>query len=233
MKYNFNLFIYLFFVHTIYTNCPLELIRSFLPPNPIIVEAGAHFGEDTQIFASKWPSGLIYAFEPFPDSYQKLRKKVRLYSNVVTYQMALSNQTGSALFFYSLKHPGCSSLISPTSRKAKSIPFEKNPIIVSTITLDDLAQLCGIDHIDFVWLDVEGFELPILQASKTIFKTVKVIFLEVNYIALHEKMPLADEVVDWLKSQGFIEILRLDFAWGWLKNGQPGQSNVLMVRGNF
>ena len=48
-------------------NCAMnvkELIKQYLPINPVVIEAGAHIGTDTVEFSKIWPKGSIYAFEP-------------------------------------------------------------------------------------------------------------------------------------------------------------------------
>ena len=43
---------------------PKEYIKKFLPENPIIVEAGAHNGSDTEEMARMWPDGKIETVLP-------------------------------------------------------------------------------------------------------------------------------------------------------------------------
>ena len=50
----------------------LDLIAKFLPHDPIIIEAGAHYGEDTVAFAKRWPQAKIISFEPNPEAYKTL-----------------------------------------------------------------------------------------------------------------------------------------------------------------
>jgi hypothetical protein len=54
-----------------------EYIARFLPPNPIIVEAGAHSGKDTLSMCMLWPSGTIYAFEPIPAIFEQLVERTK------------------------------------------------------------------------------------------------------------------------------------------------------------
>lgn len=52
----------------------IETLKQFLPGNPVIVEAGAFDGNDTAKMALQWPQGIIHAFEPLPEIYERLLK---------------------------------------------------------------------------------------------------------------------------------------------------------------
>src|ERR1700733_5696671 len=49
----------------------LSMAAQYLPSNPIIVEAGAFDGKDTQLMAQFFPQGAIHTFEPDPDNFAK------------------------------------------------------------------------------------------------------------------------------------------------------------------
>jgi FkbM family methyltransferase len=204
----------------------LHQVKPYLPENPIIVEAGAHRGEDTLKMSNFWPSGMIYAFEPLPNSYEILIKKVAHCSNVQCFQYALAESTKPA-HFYVDDNPdgdnGASSLSQPTTIIQNN--FSQPPITVQCTTLDEWARLLNISHVDFLWLDMEGGELAALKASPTILKTVSAIYLEVNFIQLWVGIPLYQEVKQWLEKQNFREI--------WKFIVRPGrQANILFVRNN-
>ena len=52
----------------------------------ITVEVGANIGSDTEGFAGQ---GIVYAFEPEPNLFQKLRAKFGSNSNVKLYEYAV------------------------------------------------------------------------------------------------------------------------------------------------
>jgi len=61
----------------------------------------------------------------------------------------------------------------------------------------------NVDRIDFLWLDMQGYEPLMLQSSKKILKTVKVIYTEVNHKELYKGAILYPEFKQWLEKQGF------------------------------
>jgi FkbM family methyltransferase len=179
-----------------------KYIATFLPPNPIVVEAGAHKGVDTIAMAVLWPHGVIHAFEPLPDVFALLKKRTAEFANVRCYQLALSETSGKATLYKIGQRTPASSLLEPN--QLGLYPGEIiEPITVDTITLDDWYLVYKVPTIDFLWLDLQGFELAVLKASPKILSAVKVIHTEVNLIERYKHMPLYAEVRTWLEAHGF------------------------------
>lgn len=195
----------------------LHILKTHLPYNPIIIEAGAFKGDDTVRMAQIWPEGSIYAFEPMPDIFAQLYNNTKAYENIYPIQLALSDNNGTAQFWPS-QHPTkqgtytqASSLLAPKERLAWSnIPFT-TPIQVQTITLSSWANNEQLTYVDLVWLDVQGYELPIMQASTSLIKTATLIYVEVHFIEAYQGQALYPEVKTWLESIGFTMIGK-DFA---------------------
>lgn len=62
---------------------------------PIILEAGAADGSDTLRFAKLLlPQGVIYAFEPVLQNFERLRELVKDQHNVCAFRMALGDHDG-------------------------------------------------------------------------------------------------------------------------------------------
>jgi 2-O-methyltransferase len=186
------------------------IVAPYLPKNPNVLEAGAFDGADSVVMSKVWPSGTIFTFEPAPDLYQRLLKRVKSQRNVFPYPFALGDKKSVATFHISnndndLEHTSMSSsLLAPKEHlvHAPEVVFEKEvPVFVTTI--DEWARDYGIDHIDFMWLDMQGSELQALQASPNILKTVKAIYTEVEMVEAYEGQSLFKDVRRWLESQGF------------------------------
>jgi len=187
-------------------------ITPYLPANPIIIEAGAFTGQETITMATRWPHATIYAFEPVPAIFAQLEQNTAHLPNVHCYNIALSSSTGTAEFYVSEKptKPGipsqAGSLQKPKER-LKHSPMQFPYVIeVPTITLDGWARQHNINHVDMLWLDMQGHELSVLQAAPRILPTVSVIYTEVGFIEAYEGQPTYEVVKNWLESQGFTMI---------------------------
>jgi FkbM family methyltransferase len=209
----------------------LSYVSPYLPDKSITVEAGSFDGTDTRKMSAAWPHGTIHAFEPIPDVFALLKKNTCDLSNVIRHQVALSDHNGSATLYVSEK-PSCpgepfqaGTLLKPKERLKHSPITYPRTITVPTITLDTWAQENNIDHIDFMWLDLQGMALPVLKGGVNILKTVRALFVELEFIEAYEGQAQYEETKAWLESQGFRAIAQ-DFTdtTSWI------YGNVLFVR---
>jgi 2-O-methyltransferase len=203
---------------------PKKYIAEFLPENPIIVEAGAHTGVDTLEMSKLWPQGHIYAFEPIPLIFKSLRENTLKLRNVTCCPIALSDSTGTAKIFVSGgDSDGSSSLLAPKEHLIKhpKVTFA-DETEVDTETLDHWALERNIDRVDFLWLDMQGYELNMLKAAPIMLESVCVIHAEVFLNHSYEGVPLYTEVRQWIESKGF-EVRYEALPW-------EDAGNVLFVR---
>lgn len=187
----------------------LTIIAQHLPDNPVIIEAGAFTGNDTVIMAQTWPQSTIYAFEPVPEIFKQLYNNTKNFENVYPIQLALGAHDGTAQLWPS-PHPKkegqftqASSLLQPKERLAWSNIQFNDPITVQTITLASWMQQEHLDHIDFLWLDTQGYELPIMQASADVIKKIPLIYTEVHFTEAYAGQAQYHELKNWLESIGF------------------------------
>lgn len=183
-----------------------DLIVLFLPENAVVLEAGAHVGSDTIEMAVLWPKATIYAFEPVPEIFNDLVQNTAYFPNVHRYPVALSDKSGRATFYVSSGDSDqAGSLLKPNDhlKYHPGVLFTKT-IEVDCVNLDEWAQKNNVDHIDFMWLDMQGAELMVLKAAPKILRTVKMIVTEVNFYETYAGCPLYPEVKKWFESQGFI-----------------------------
>lgn len=189
----------------------LEIVRKILPSNPVILEAGAYDGSDAVNLARTWPNGMVYSFEPIGELFAKASQTITTagVSNAFIFNYALGDYVGAADMFVSEEPnaPGVpsqsSSLLAPKEHLVYfGTQFLRNTI-VPVITIDAWAQEHNISHVDLLWLDMQGYELPALMASPKIFKTVKAVLMEVEFAELYAGQYQFDQVKAWFESQGF------------------------------
>src|SRR5438445_6267236 len=66
----------------------LGVAAQYLPPNPVIVEAGAYDGKETCVMAAYWPQGYIHAFEPVKELFEKVVSRTHKLPNASVYNLA-------------------------------------------------------------------------------------------------------------------------------------------------
>lgn len=186
----------------------LEVVSWFIPENPVIFEAGGHYGNDTVRFAAKWPNGKILTFEPNPHAYEMLLQTTAGIPNIYPQNIAVNNYNGTAIlnvcYGTNGDNPvfeGASSLLPPSD--GMQIHYQGPKVEVPCVILDDWCAANDVDHIDFMWLDLEGLELPVLKSSPQILSKVKVIYTETNFYEFRVGMTQFANLREFLESQGF------------------------------
>ena len=188
----------------------ISIASRFLPENPQVLEAGAHSGEDTALFAKQWPKGEIFAFEPVPHFFERILSSIQSknISNVQAFPFGLFSFTGKQEFYYSQNCGGASSYL--PDGKMPETNYEDIQMTLPCMTLDDWADKYAVDHIDFMWLDMEGAEFYMLNASPKMLATTKVILTELSFRSFREGHTLYSTLKPFLESQGFT----LHMIWG-------------------
>lgn len=197
--------------------------------NPIILEAGAADGYDTFRFSKLSPSATIYAFEPVRKNFKILMERMKSCTNVKLYNFALADFDGMAEMNISKNSnqiegaAASSSLLEPEFHTTlyPNIVFDEKEKVEAR-TLDSWALKEGVDHIDAMWLDMQGYEYPMLKESKIILPTVRVIYSEVSIKKVFKGACMFDEYKEWLLSLGFFVVME--------EIVDEGTGNVLFVR---
>jgi hypothetical protein len=122
---------------------------------------------------------------------------------------------------------GASSLLPPT--EATKINYQGPQIEVSCRILDDWARDHNEQKIDFMWLDMEGYEMQMLKSSPQILNTVKAMYVETNFHIFRKGTTQYGALRKFLEKQGF----RL-LAHGYLALEDKGyQGNAIFVRSDL
>lgn len=183
---------------------------------PIIIEAGAADGIDTLDFSNMFPLGKIFSFEPCLSEFQKAKKRVDGRNNVVLNNKALSTYNGKQSLNVADRfgESFCShSLLNPKIHLTfhKDITF-KEQNLVDVVNLDDYLKENNINYIDYMWLDMQGYESVILQNSPYAMSITKYIYSEVLLMELYENNMLYPEYKKFMESKGFFVIVE-DIPW--------------------
>jgi FkbM family methyltransferase len=201
-----------------------EFILNQLPPQPIIIDCGAHIGIDS-LELVKFPESTIYSFEPIPNLYNQLIEKTKNITNITCFNVALSDYDGYADMYVSGgESDGSSSLLKPKEHINDHPEVTFNEIIkVKCKKLDSWAHENNVTKIDLLWLDMQGAEQRMLCASDRIFNTVSVIHSEVSTRETYEGVQNYNMYKKFLFKKGFkvlIEAIPQGYDMG----------NVLFVR---
>lgn len=181
-----------------------HLFKQYLCENPIIIDCGAYDGRDS-IELAKVLKGRIYSFEPIESLFNRLVKNTKKYSNIYCQQIALSDHDGVQTFYVSEGESlGSSSLLEPKDHLVDHPnTFFNKKIDVQAFTLDSWARYNNISKVDMLWLDMQGYEVNMLNASNKILPTVRVIHTEVSLKETYKGVITYPKYRKFLESLGF------------------------------
>jgi FkbM family methyltransferase len=154
------------------------LIKHNLKKDSIFLDVGANIGYYS-IWASKFiTSGRIFSFEPNGQAFNRLIENIKINNrvhNITSINQAVSQKNGDIYMTNNLD-----TLNHILSTKEK-IDFNSSVKVKST-TLDSFVDEYHIDFIDYLKIDVEGFELDVLLGAEKLFKEkrIGIVQLEIN-----------------------------------------------------
>jgi FkbM family methyltransferase len=144
-----------------------QIVEKEIKKGDIVLDIGAHIGYYTLIFAKLvGTEGRVYAFEPDPDNFAILNRNIEIngYSNIVTEQIAVSNQTGKTLLHLSPNNPG--------DHRIYSSLDGRDYIQVDCKKLDDYFKGKQI-NINFIKMDIQGSEALAAEGMRILLEKSK------------------------------------------------------------
>lgn len=149
-------------------------------PIQTIVDVGSSSGFFLRKAAAHFPGAAFYHFEPRADAARDVEAlSHQLGTNSTVYNMALADFTGTAPFAV-MDFGDASSLLVTTKGVASGIKISEE-VQVQVDLLDTMVERIGVDQIELLKIDVEGFERSVLcGASQTLAKKVRNVIIEIT-----------------------------------------------------
>lgn len=190
-----------------------------------IFDVGANRGQSVRFFKNHYPNSKIYAFEPSTRSGKKLKKFIehRQYEGIFMIPIAFGNSQKEMLFYESdLSETSTFTMPNQDSRNLKIknlilLQKQKNsykPTVVQMTTLDNFVHVNKIDAIDILKIDVEGYELEVIQGSSHTLRLgkVKVVQIEVHDSGMYkDNFP---EIESILKQNRYLKSKEIKHPFG-------------------
>ena len=150
--------------------------------NDIVWDVGANVGYFTKRFSEKvGKNGLVFAFEPTPNTHCALVSNCSILANVTCKNMALSNQSGK----YGFRDSGIEN--DPTNGLVEDGTPGAIEVLVSTG--DDLVASKAVPVPTVIKIDVEGFEIDVIQGMRQVLmnSALKKLFIEVHFLEMSKR----------------------------------------------
>ena len=168
-----------------------------------IAHVGAHRGQEVNEYKANFPEVEINLFEPQLNLFEYLQEEFKNDNNIYLHNYALGSKKDTFSMFISDNDGQSSSFYKPKHHLIEhpEVKFQDGNKLFEIKVLDDL----GINGIDFLNIDTQGFEMEVLKGSvDTLKKSVKYLILEVNKKELYEGCPHVKDIDTFLNNYGFI-----------------------------
>lgn len=146
----------------------VRVCDEFVATNAVCLDLGANIGVTALALSEIAPDGTIYAFEPSPTVYPLLVSNVKDNDcrNIRTRQLAVADIDGKATFF---------------DKSAYGHISADGEVEVATATLETIVGALQLDRIDFIKIDIEGYEYKVLRSALTLLRRFDpIIYFEFN-----------------------------------------------------
>jgi FkbM family methyltransferase len=171
----------------------------------LVLDVGANEGHWAEGLRQGGYLGRIVSFEPLSGAYGELQRRAANDPNWETFGVALSNEAGTASFHVA-GNSSSSSFLPMAARHVASAPESAyvTEEAVNVRKLDDVAAEV-VRPAERIWLkiDVQGFELRVLEGAERTLEQVDVLETELSLVALYEGQPLIGEMLAQLANHGF------------------------------
>jgi FkbM family methyltransferase len=194
------------------------LVEKYLGLNGIhhIWEIGALDGSDSVALKTFFPKALFTAFEPTPTSFQIVIKNLESIGGI-DFQYAIALEDSSTSFFVNDSEKTVTTWIDGNQgansmfRANLEYPIEQyfqNEITVEAKRADTLISK-GLTCPNLLWIDAQGSELNILRSFGKNLDNVDFIYTELSLFPIYKDAPLAEEIINFLWTQGFYWVTNL------------------------
>lgn len=122
----------------------------------VIVDCGANIGLSAIYLKQRFPNATIFAIEPEESNFRLLQMNTEAYPDIICINQAIWNEVTGL----KIRNP-----------QAKSWGFRMEPDDkqdnnnIKSITLNQLMENYGIEHIDILKIDIEGSEMELFESN--------------------------------------------------------------------
>jgi FkbM family methyltransferase len=173
----------------------LEHVLTYVKGRDVCIQAGGHAGIFPLRLAKEFKT--VYTFEPDKENYKCLTENVKNQPNIVHRNVGLSSKEATLKFLMDKTPEGKDNSGSYFVEDQDYSEFKLDSFEADVITLDST----GIDHVDFLQLDVEGHEYDVFLGAEKLLRSCRpIIQFEAN---IYSKKP-----IELLSKWGYYMIIK-------------------------
>jgi len=174
--------------------CELDRFIENVAAYSSFVDVGANHGIFSLTFCALHSEGRVVAIDPSPIAFEILQRNLDLnsFSQLQARKIACGAAPGEVLMKRNWHH-------------LQVICDEGSEMDAVSVPMLPLDQICEEEDIlpQLLKIDVEGFELPVLQGAERVLQTANLLFLEIHPEAIDQLRLSQPSVFDFLTSRGW------------------------------
>jgi|ERR1039458_7429829 FkbM family methyltransferase len=176
----------------------LDLRRLSLEPRDTIFDVGANVGQTGAALRTVYPKPRIYCFEPSPETFKTLVQNCKG-KDIIALNMAVGSSVGTEQMC--AEKDSCLNSLVPQLNVSSA---RTSQVSVAVTTLDRFCEERGVERIDLLKTDTEGYELEVLKGATRLLreKRVRAIYVECAIQATPRHVSVTD-LLGFLKDYGF------------------------------
>jgi FkbM family methyltransferase len=184
-----------------------------------VCEVGARYGDESIMLSNIFKNAKILSFECNPNTINICKKKLMDYQNIKFFDNGLGSiETEAPFFSYNNDNDGASSFL-------KRIDFDKTQKENGYIKIKTLSTILineNIPYINILCMDVQGYELNVLQGCADYLSKIEYIIMEepkqiinteylpANIFSKYINAPSSNDIKNFMNRNNFIEIERIE-----------------------
>lgn len=194
---------------------PILDIRRNLPSaekDLVVFDIGANTGNTTLEYKEAFPDATIHAFEPGPETFKKLKKATSALEGVHLWNCGMGASPAELPFFENSHHDMSSFL--PLSTCGWGEVEKETRVPVRTV--DEFCETEGIERIDVLKTDTQGFELEVFKGAERMMREdrIRFVFFEVIFSDMYKNLPEPHELFRFLADHDFLLVTFYPFGYG-------------------
>lgn len=206
---------------------PVSLIKG-------IIHVGAHEAEELSDYLQAGIDRVAW-IEANPAKWPLLDEKLTAFPKMMMGKFAAAAKTGG-IALLNIANNGQSSSILALGTHASHYPaiqYEQQ-VPAQLVAIDDWIKSTGIDgeSLNFVNLDIQGYEMNALAGMSEQLRLVDFIYIEVNFEPVYVGCALMSDLDRFLGDFGFVRVAMVDTGAGW-GDALYSKRNIIALKCRF
>jgi FkbM family methyltransferase len=185
------------------------------------IDGGAATGNWALELRQVYPDAAVLCVEPRADAQAALRELAQSNPGIHIANVLLGPREDQVSF-------NESSVRSSVLNDADGRSYGRTTTATMT-TLDRLVEQQKLPSPDLIKLDLQGYELEALRGATRCLEHAQAVLLEVSFIPIQARSPIAHEVIAFMHERGFV-VYDVFGLWHRPLDGALAQGDILFVR---